>query len=437
MASDLLHSGRYRRNFALLFLASVALLIYASILPVQFRQTSFKQALDTFTQLPWLNIELYGRADWVANLLALLPLGWFASAAIDWNRNSRKLLLLMMPLIIVLLCLLVFFIEFIQAWFPNRTQSLNDIAAGCLGAVAGPVLWVVTGRWTVKSIMKITETGYSTERLWQLALLYAIANLVFSALPMDFVLSLSEIQEKAGLGRLEIIPATVRPVELFKLLAQSMLRIIPLVLLLCFSSGIKTAVLYSFVFSALCEVIQIPVFTRTASIFHFAVSLMGTWFGVLVYRWWWRFCAMFINAWFWFSLGVLCCAALLSVNVLKAERVLQDPIEISYRWQSFFDWPMAGYYYQSEFGALTSLMYKMSIFGFIGICFGACVATADPVHRRSLHVITWFFMLGTSIALEVSQIYLPPHLADAFDICLYIFAMLLGAFAIKRQISIA
>ena len=32
------------------------------------------------------------RADWVANLLVVLPLGWLGAAAIDWGRSSRRLL---------------------------------------------------------------------------------------------------------------------------------------------------------------------------------------------------------------------------------------------------------------------------------------------------------------------------------------------------------
>ena len=91
---------RQRQCFAWSFLASVLFLIYASVLPVQFRPCSLEDAVAVFEQIPWLNIQLYGRADWVANLLVVLPLGWLGAAAIDWGRKSQRLLLLMMPLLI-------------------------------------------------------------------------------------------------------------------------------------------------------------------------------------------------------------------------------------------------------------------------------------------------------------------------------------------------
>ena len=123
------------------------------MLPIKYRACSLDQAWSNFVNLPWLHIQVYGRADWVANLLVVLPLGWLGAAAFDWGRKSQRLLLLLMPFLIGFLCIVVIGIEFAQAWFPPRTQSLNDIAAGCVGAVLGPVVWLVTGRWTMKPFL--------------------------------------------------------------------------------------------------------------------------------------------------------------------------------------------------------------------------------------------------------------------------------------------
>lgn len=425
---------RQRCLFMLAFLGSILLLVYASILPVQYRQCSFEDAKNAFENLPWLNIQLYGRADWVANCLVVLPLGWLGAAAIDWRRKSQRLLILFMPFLIVLLCFLVAGIEFLQAWFPPRTQSLNDVAAGCLGAVVGPVVWLVTGRWTLETISKILQLGKSRERLWHAAMLYAVANLGFAALPLDLVVSLPELKEKAALGRLELVPGFDDPSQQIKPVVLSILRVVPLALLLCFSRGVKTAVVYSLGFAILCELIQVPVFTRTASLFHAMVSATGGMVAVLLYHSRSLVSPILRRSAFWFLLASLSSAILMLTLVWTSERFIHDSRELSERWDRFLGWPMAGYYYQAEFSALTTLVYKAIIFTWIGGCFAASIITADQPSKRGVRVLAWVLMVTTAIAFETAQVYLPPHIGDAFDICVYL-ATMLTAFVIVQKVA--
>ena len=71
---------KHRRYLAWSFVGSILLLVYASMLPIKYRAYSFEQAFEAFVNLPWLDIQIYGRADWVANLLVVLPLGWLGAA---------------------------------------------------------------------------------------------------------------------------------------------------------------------------------------------------------------------------------------------------------------------------------------------------------------------------------------------------------------------
>ncbi len=125
-------------------------------------------------------------------------------------------------------CFLVAGIEFLQGWFPIRTQSLNDIAAGCIGALLGPLIWFLTGRWTVNAVRNIYNQGINRNRLWHAALLYTTVNLVYSALPLDFVISVAELEQKYDLGRLEIVPDIHNVRALIKPFALTALRAFPL-----------------------------------------------------------------------------------------------------------------------------------------------------------------------------------------------------------------
>ena len=423
---------RHRRYFAWSFVGTVLLLVYASMLPIKYRACSLDQAWSNFVNLPWLDIQVYGRADWVANLLVVLPLGWLGAAAIDWGRSSQRLLLLLMPALISFLCFVAVGIEYLQAWFPPRTQSLNDIAAGCLGALLGPVVWLVTGRWTMQTLFNSLKEGLRRQRLWHAALLYAAASLVFAALPFDLVVSVAELKEKADLGRLEIMPDFVSPIAVVKSVALSVIRVIPLTLLLCFVRGVRVAILYSIAFAILCELIQVPVFTRTASLFHAIVSVITAIAVGGLYKIKGVFFPILRRSGFWWSLGCVSSLGLLAVVVLKADRVVTDPVELADRWQRFFNWPMAGYYYQAEFAALTTLVYKFIIFTWIGGCIGAAIATNKEVPKKSRRVTAIFMMLSIATAVEVSQIYLEPHIPDAFDVIVYLATMLISSAVVQR-----
>ena len=135
---------------------------------------------------------------------------------------------------------------------------------------------------------------------------------------------------------------------------------------------------------------------------------------------------------FWWSFGCFSSLGLLAAVVLKAERVVNDLVELADRWQHFFGWPMAGYYYQAEFAALTTWVYKFIIFSWIGGCFGAAVAAHEEVCAKRIRLTAISLMLLIASAVEVSQIYLAPHIPDAFDITMYLVMMLGSSAAVQR-----
>jgi hypothetical protein len=55
----------------------VPLLIYASILPLQFVPLSLDQAIIRWQSTPWLNLGVNNRADWIFNAIVIIPITYF------------------------------------------------------------------------------------------------------------------------------------------------------------------------------------------------------------------------------------------------------------------------------------------------------------------------------------------------------------------------
>ncbi len=157
---------RLRRNFSVrLFVAgmlSLIALFYASLVPFEFQSRTCREALLQFSQLNWLNLDVYRRADWIANGLVALPFSFFFFGAADRGPLFTLGSYLKTFGMIVFGIGCIFLIEFMQIWFPPRTVSGNDIAAGCIGVILGPILWLLCGRpalvaWTYLISVKWTQ----------------------------------------------------------------------------------------------------------------------------------------------------------------------------------------------------------------------------------------------------------------------------------------
>ena len=65
----------------LLSVAVFALLaIYGSLVPLRFEALSFVEAIERFRAIPFLSLSVQHRADWVANILLFVPIGFFSMA---------------------------------------------------------------------------------------------------------------------------------------------------------------------------------------------------------------------------------------------------------------------------------------------------------------------------------------------------------------------
>jgi len=180
--------------------------IYASIIPIRYTPLSWTDTWFRFTQIPWLTLGLEKRADWVANGLVLIPFGFFMSGSILWKRSNILLSLSFFVLFAILHGAFVCAIEFFQIWFPPRVLSQNDMLAGYLGGLAGVTFWHAVGQRVVEEVFKFIRSEPGLPRITILAKCCAIGLLLYSLMPLDVMLSLSEWKQKFWQDRMTFIP---------------------------------------------------------------------------------------------------------------------------------------------------------------------------------------------------------------------------------------
>ena len=66
------------RTLSGVFVCYLIFVIYGSLVPLEFQAISRTEALRRFSEIPWLDLGIASRADWVANCLLFIPLAFLA-----------------------------------------------------------------------------------------------------------------------------------------------------------------------------------------------------------------------------------------------------------------------------------------------------------------------------------------------------------------------
>jgi len=179
------------RNFLVnLSWAYIFFVIYGSLVPLDFHYRSWNNAWQAFMNIPYLNLGIESRADWVANAVLYVPVGFLIATLFRRFRTHGTAFIgaLLFSL------LLAVSVEFTQIYFPPRTVSLNDIIAEFLGSMLGAFFAV---RWSNRFMSLLATLAGNSDRLVaHLLKAYAIAYVAFSLFPYDFLVSIAEIEWK-------------------------------------------------------------------------------------------------------------------------------------------------------------------------------------------------------------------------------------------------
>src|SRR5574343_288035 len=106
----------------LLWCLYLAFVIYGSLVPLHFVWRPLGDAVDVFRHIPFLELGIQSRADWVANLLLFIPLTFIAAQRFIVGKSVWLGLLSRFSLA-TMAAMLAVGIEFVQIYFPQRTVS--------------------------------------------------------------------------------------------------------------------------------------------------------------------------------------------------------------------------------------------------------------------------------------------------------------------------
>lgn len=215
-------------------IAYTLFVIYGSLVPLDFHPRTWDQAWEMFQHISLLNVGTQGRADWVANGVLYVPVGFLTISLFMHSGTHRTFALAFVGSLLFSFTLAVT-VEFTQLFFPPRTVSINDVVAEFLGSILGAVF---AARWLDRFMSFLsTLMGNSDRLVAHLLKAYAIGYVAFSLFPYDFLVSVPELEWKLhsdGWGWLVATESMRGNITLsFAKLFAEVLAVVPLGLILC------------------------------------------------------------------------------------------------------------------------------------------------------------------------------------------------------------
>lgn len=395
----------------------IALVTYGSLVPLNYEPMPWHETLELARSIPWLSIDIGGRADLVANGALFFPCGLLLTAAL--SRAGGPLGRGLSAVIAAtLLMMWACGIEVVQIWFPGRTVSMNDIFSEAIGSWVGALTWACFGP---DIHGRTTALVQSKGRALQIALLeaYIVGLLIYALVPFDLILSLSELRDKISLNRIGwgwtdtkavlLSIALFVPVGVYAFLRESRRY-----------NALKCAASIAITY----ELLQFPVYSRTVALSHAIAAATGAVIGIVLAqkRRYWDLIKerrvpvvttviymIGVTATFWYPFVI-------SPADLWASR-------LSSAWRA----PFSTHYYGSEFQTLSNVALRAVLFG----TGGGLIYLSGRIQLIAAVgiVITW------PAVTEMAQIFFAEKLADLTDAGIGVFSAFSGIWVAKLTLS--
>ena len=242
-----------------MWLGYVFFVVYGSLVPLQYKALPMADAWAAFQNMPYLQLGVESRADWVANGVLYVPVG-FLTAYLLMRSFPRVPGIFLLGLAAAFSGALALAVEFTQLYFPPRTVSQNDIIAECIGSLIGLFFSAMLSKWFEALLHSLVNNA---GRLKLVALDgFVFAYLAFALFPFDFLLSWPEVSAKIDSGNWGwmIAGSSRGPILLGLQLAAEAGLTVPFGLLLARltkgRTGYAQAVLIGLILGGLIEAVQ-------------------------------------------------------------------------------------------------------------------------------------------------------------------------------------
>ena len=419
---------------ALVYLTFV---VYGSLVPLRYVALPWDDALDRFAKIPYLQLGIGSRADWVANLLLFIPLAYLWLGAL-WRQGSDRWNVAATLGVVAAGAALSVGIEFVQLYFPQRTVSINDIVAEAAGAVVGVGLWW----WTGPAVLRWLEgwAGARDSAGWTSRVLYVYLAVFFaySVLPLDLTFSPVELWHKWSAGSVILVPFGARYASVADALYDmggDILVWIPVAVLWRLSGRLSGLQAWTRVVLAalLLETLQLFVYSRITDVTDVITAGLGAVIGVLVGARLARHApapaqrAGRLRAWGYWALAFVVWLGVLALVFWYPFELRLEREFVSERLGRVFKVPFVTYYFGSEYRAITEVLHKMLFF----MPGGALLAWV-PTHiargplRNFVLLVVAGLLAALALTVELGQVVLPGKVPDATDWFLETLGGLLG-----------
>lgn len=408
-----------------LALPYLAFVIYGSLVPLDYQALPWDTAVAKFRAIPFLELGIGSRADWMANLLLFIPLVFLWTGALAHGRHPALAAVLTLFVWLVAVALSVG-IEFTQLFFPQRTVSQNDIAAETLGALIGAACW-----WGFGARLLAWHDGWLRERepaaLAERAAWVYLAVLVgYGLLPLDLTISVVELYHKWQEGKLILIPFAGLPADpvhaLFEL-ATDVLLWLPLAWLLHARPGRDSVKVWRMAFLAAAglEFMQLFVYSRVSDVTDLFTAALGAALGAWLGRR--QFGARRVATrghdaaspvWLRLALALAWILVLMAVFWYPFDFRTESDF-VRERMDFLHRVPFQVYYFGTEFRAITEVFHKTLFFAPLGVLLAWWVSGLSWRWRGYAAAISLLAILCVALGIELGQVLLPGKYPDTTD----------------------
>lgn len=416
----------------------VAFIVYGSLVPFAYAPRALAGALTTYSSMPYLRLGIEARADWVANILLFVPMGFLAANAVSAGRPAWARL----PVATALCIALAAAVEFAQIFFPPRTVALNDIVAESIGAVVGALLWRWHGARVCAWLLGWADATSRSGRWAYSFYAYLLGLCLFNLLPLDLTLSATDVYVKWREGRVVLVPfgfghasAADRIVDL----ALDVAAWIPVGLFAphALRAGRGVVTVACVAIAAALELLQLFVFSRVTDVTDIVTAGLGCALGIalagLVFPGGSERVARATHpSTVTRDFILTSLAAMLYAGVLLA--AFWYPYDfrtgaefLRPRYESFWSLPLQKLYFQSEFRAASNVALKVGLFAPLGGLVAVAVKRWQKPPKRALAWLAAAAVALFALVVELGQLFLPGKVADVTDAGLAMLGVVLGA----------
>ena len=399
------------------------------------------QAITRFKDIPFLDLGIGSRADWVANLLLFIPLSLLWSQ-IFLSRQGPKARLFIRLLLVVTFSALACSIEFIQIFFPQRTVSQNDIIAESLGGIIGLVAQAFWGNRLQELIGSLWRKENQANRLNRLLHAYLLIFVAFSVLPLDLTISPVEIYHKWAEGKVVLFPFSGLKGNLFENLYETLTDIIiwippGIMWMLSRRQTHARIALHGFLAGLVLETAQLFVYSRVSDVTDILLAsvgaLLGAHFAKTTVQL--RLTTPKLKPSFWFSLWIVWLISIFGIFWFPFDFRTTNH-SVTEALSEIARVPFTTYYYGTEFHAVNEFLRKIGFFLPGGLLWAFIISSTQKNTAKTPLTATGLLFIGlAAFLIEIGQVFLPQKTADITDVFLEFLGGLLGLFVTQWILS--